>query len=160
MNTNEQATRISVIGGSTASQDMLDAAERTGKLIAERGALLVCGGMGGVMKAACRGAKQAGGTTVGIVPTRHAGDANAHVDIPVVTGMGDARNVSVALTGMGIIAVDGRFGTLSEMALGLNANRPLAAINAPAEGGLSHLDNVHVTENPDQAVSWIYERIT
>jgi uncharacterized protein (TIGR00725 family) len=160
MNVNEQATRISVIGGSKASQDMRDVAEQAGRRIAERGAILVCGGMGGVMEAACRGAKQAGGTTVGIVPTRRADDANPHVDIPIVTGMGDARNVSVALSGMGIIAIDGRFGTLSEMALGLNANRPLAAINAPAEDEFSQLDNVHLARSADDAVSWMFEQIT
>ncbi len=160
MNTQPSQTRISVIGGSQASQDMLQVAERTGEQIADHGAILICGGMGGVMEAACRGAKKAGGTTVGIVPTRKAGDANPHVDIPIVTGMGDARNVSVALTGMGIIAIDGGFGTLSEMALSLNANRPLAAINAPAENEFADLDNVHLTGDANDAVSWVLNQLT
>jgi len=110
---------IAVVGGSTCSAEDARVAEAVGRGLASRGAALVCGGMGGVMEAACRGAKSAGGLTVGILPGDDRRSANPHVDVPVVTGMGHARNAIVVKTAQAVIAVDGSYGTLSEIALAL-----------------------------------------
>ncbi len=160
MSTEARSPRISVVGGSKAPDRVLDIARETGRRIAMRDAVLVCGGMGGVMRAACRGAKEENGTTIGIVPTRNPSDANEFVDVPIVTGMGDARNVSVVLSGQGVIAIDGKFGTLSEIALALNASRPLAAIDAPAVASYSDLQNVKRARDPRTAVEWTFQYIS
>jgi uncharacterized protein (TIGR00725 family) len=110
---------IAVIGGSACSVEDARAAEAVGRGLASRGAALVCGGLGGVMEAACRGARSAGGLTVGILPGDDRRSANANVDIPVVTGMGHARNAIVVKTAQAVIAIDGSYGTLSEIALAL-----------------------------------------
>jgi uncharacterized protein (TIGR00725 family) len=103
-------------------------AEAVGRHLAEAGATVICGGMGGVMAAACRGAKSRGGLTVGVLPGISASDANPYVDIPVVTGMGEARNVIIVRTAMAVIAVGGEFGTLSEVAFGLKLGRPVIGL--------------------------------
>ncbi len=103
-------------------------AEAVGRGLAEAGATLICGGMGGVMAAACRGAKSAGGLTIGVLPGYSATDANPHVDVPIVTGMGEARNVVIVRTAMVVIAVGGEFGTLSEIAFALKLGRPVIGL--------------------------------
>ena len=110
--------RIGVIGGSQPDKESRQNAFRVGQLIAEKGAILVCGGLSGVMEAACRGAKQAGGLTLGILPGNSADEANIYVDIPVATGLGYARNSLVAMNSDVIIAINGQYGTLSEIAYG------------------------------------------
>jgi len=110
---------VAVVGGSTCTADEARVAEAVGRGLASRGATLVCGGMGGVMEAACRGAKSAGGLTVGILPGDDRRSANPHVDVSVVTGMGHSRNAIVVKTAQAVIAVDGSYGTLSEIALAL-----------------------------------------
>ncbi|NWF95232.1 MAG: TIGR00725 family protein [Candidatus Thorarchaeota archaeon] len=119
---------ISVIGGSDSDEDALRAAEEIGREIARRGVVLVCGGLGGVMEAACRGAHEAGGLTVGIIPTESHEHANDHVDIVIPTGMGYARNFLVARTGHAVIAIGGMAGTLSEMAIAWFSDRPVVAL--------------------------------
>ena len=99
-----------------------------GREIASRGHVLVCGGRGGVMREACRGAKDGGGLTVGILPGDDLSDANEFVDIPVITGLGFARNTIIARTANALIAVDGHYGTLSEIAFGLTAGRPIVGL--------------------------------
>ncbi len=107
---------IAVIGtGDTATQREVKLAEETGRLLAERGAVVVCGGLNGVMAGACKGAKSAGGTTVGLLPGSDAAEANQWVDIPVPTGLGYARNSIVVKAGQSVIAIGGAFGTLSEI---------------------------------------------
>ena len=110
---------ISVIGGEACGPEALETAEKVGREIARRGATLVCGGRGGVMEAACRGAREAGGHTIGIMPGRGHEDSppNPYVEFPIFTGMGFARNVMVVLSGDAVIAIDGSYGTLSEIAL-------------------------------------------
>jgi uncharacterized protein (TIGR00725 family) len=108
--------RIGLIGGSRAGKKFCEMAAEVGRLVAERGGILVCGGMAGVMEAACRGAKEAGGLTVGIIPGSRRTDANAFVDIAVATGMGYTRNSLVVMNSDVVIAVDGEYGTLSEIA--------------------------------------------
>ena len=135
---------IAVIGGSTCSGEEAELAEAVGRGLAERGVTLVCGGLGGVMEAACRGAKSARGTTIGILPgdNRHA--ANPYVEIPVVTGLGYARNVIVVKSAQAIIAVGGSYGTLSEIAYALQNGTPVIGLNT---WSLSQ------NERPDHSIS-------
>jgi uncharacterized protein (TIGR00725 family) len=120
---------IAVIGAGRCLEEVARVAESVGRELARRGVTLVCGGLGGVMEAACRGAKSQGGLTIGILPgfTRH--DANPYVDIPVVTGLGEARNVIVVRTAQAVIAVDGEYGTLSEIAYALKLGIPVVGLN-------------------------------
>ena len=120
--------RIAVCAPGDASEAELAAAEAVGGLLAARGCTLVCGGLGGAMAAACRGAKAAGGTTIGILPGYDEKAANPWVDHVVCTGLGQARNAVVAATGHALIAVGGGFGTLSEIALGLRLGRPVVLL--------------------------------
>lgn len=121
---------IAVIGGSSpTNHEHVRLAEEVGRELAARGVSLVCGGLSGIMEAACRGAKSAGGTTIGILPGRSSRDANSYVDIPIVTTMGFSRNVIVVHTGDAVIAVGGAFGTLSEIAHALGDGIPVVALN-------------------------------
>jgi uncharacterized protein (TIGR00725 family) len=122
---------ISVIGGEACGPDALDIAERVGRQIAQRGATLVCGGRGGVMEAACRGARDVGGHTTGVMPGRGSEDSppNPYVEFPIFTGMGFARNVIVVLSGDAVIAIDGSYGTLSEIAYALINDVPVVGID-------------------------------
>ena len=104
-------------------------AEAVGKLLAKKGVTLLCGGLGGVMEAACHGAKSEGGLTVGILPGQDASAANPWVDIPVVTGMGEARNVAVVKSAQAVIAVGGQYGTLTEIAYALKNGIPVIGLN-------------------------------
>ncbi len=110
--------RVAVIGGSKASKEALDQAYEVGRRIAEAGAVLICGGLGGVMEAASRGARDGGGLTVGILPGASPADANLHIDLPIATGLGYTRNSLIAMNADVLIAVDGEYGTLSEIAYG------------------------------------------
>ncbi len=121
-------TFISVVGGSQCSAEAYALAEEVGRELARRGAVVVCGGLTGVMEAACKGAKSAGGVTVGIIPSGNHLDANPWVDIPVVTNIGYARNVMVVKTGRAVIAVDGSYGTLSEIAIALAEGIPVVGL--------------------------------
>ncbi len=111
--------RIAVIGGSRPGRQALDTALEVGRIIARSGAVVVCGGLGGVMEAAARGAREEGGLVVGILPGNSPADANPWVDIPIATGLGYTRNSLVVMNADAIIAVDGEYGTLSEIAHGL-----------------------------------------
>jgi len=120
---------IGVIGNSSCSPQEAKLAESVGELLAQRGATIVCGGLTGVMEAVCRGAKSKGGLTVGILPGQDAGTANPWVDIPVVTGIGEARNVAVVKSAQAVIAIGGSYGTLSEIAYALKSNIPVIGLN-------------------------------
>ena len=120
---------ISVIGGSRASAADLAAAEEVGRELAKAGAAVVCGGLGGVMEAACKGAAEARGMTIGILPGEHRETANPYVQIPIVTGMGFTRNSIVAKCGQAIIAIGGSYGTLSEIAYARLAGIPIVGID-------------------------------
>ena len=119
---------ISVIGSSEPTAEERDLAYRVGALIAKEGFVLVCGGLGGVMEAACRGAKSAGGLTVGILPGREKSSANPYVDLAIPTAMSEARNAVVVLSGEAAVAVGGGFGTLSEIALALRAGKTVVSL--------------------------------
>ena len=120
---------VAVIGASQCSPEEAGLAETVGAELAKRGAALVCGGLGGVMEAACRGARLQGGMTIGILPgdSRHA--ANPYVQIPIVTGIGYARNVAVVKSAQAAIAIGGSFGTLSEIAHAAQSGIPVIGLN-------------------------------
>ncbi|HEU65041.1 MAG TPA: TIGR00725 family protein [Chloroflexi bacterium] len=120
---------IAIIGNSSCSPEEANLAESVGELLARRGATIVCGGLGGVMEAVCRGAKSKGGMTVGILPGQDASTANPWVDIPIVTGMGEARNVAVVKSARAVIAIGGGYGTLSEIAYALKSSIPVIGLN-------------------------------
>lgn len=120
---------IAVIGDSSCSPEEAKLAEIVGEMLAQRGATIVCGGLGGVMEAVCRGAKSKGGVTVGILPGQDADTANYWVDIPVVTGIGEARNVAVVKSAQAVIAIGGNYGTLSEIAYALKSKIPVIGLN-------------------------------
>jgi uncharacterized protein (TIGR00725 family) len=128
--TEERRAVIGVIGGSQASPEDLERAEEVGRRLAGAGAILVCGGLGGVMEAAARGAKAEGGATVGILPGGSRADANRYIDIAIATNMGHARNAIIANTCDSLIAVAGGYGTLSEMAFGLDQGKPVIALGS------------------------------
>ncbi|KRT66271.1 MAG: hypothetical protein XU11_C0011G0060 [Candidatus Dadabacteria bacterium CSP1-2] len=123
------STIIGVIGTSEASTEEYQTAEEVGREIARRKGILVCGGLGGVMEASCRGAKSEGGLTIGIIPGSSKKEANPYVDIPIVTGISEARNIIVVRSSNAIIAIGGSFGTLSEIAFALKLEIPVVGIN-------------------------------
>jgi len=120
---------IAVIGNSSCSPKEAKLAESVGELLAQQGVTVICGGLGGVMEAVCRGAKSKGGLTVGILPGQDSSTANPWVDIPVVTGIGEARNVAVVKSAQAVIAIGGSYGTLSEIAYALKSNIPVIGLN-------------------------------
>lgn len=116
------------MGPSQCSPRARDLARQVGRLIARAGGILICGGCRGVMEAAAAGAKEEGGMTVGILPGARASEANPYIDIPIVTDMGNARNVINVLTSQAVIVVQGGYGTLSEIALALKCGTPVVAL--------------------------------
>jgi hypothetical protein len=122
--------QISVIGSSEGEPEILRDAERVGRGIAEAGAVLVCGGLTGVMEAASRGAAEAGGAVIAVLPTLSPADANDYVTHAVATGTGHARNLAVVASGEAVIAVGGEWGTLSEIAFARKLGRPVVALQS------------------------------
>ncbi|UCE65495.1 MAG: TIGR00725 family protein [Candidatus Zixiibacteriota bacterium] len=137
---------IGVIGGSAGNEKVRKTAYEVGKLIAEAGALLVCGGLSGVMEAACKGAREAGGTTIGILKGRSIEDANPYVDIPVATGLGHGRNLVIINTARALIAISGRYGTLSEIAFAIQSGKPVFGL------GTWDIEGVIKCDSPEEAV--------
>jgi len=145
---------VAVVGGSSATPEEAAAAEAVGRALAEGGAVLVCGGRGGVMEAACRGAREAGGFTVGILPGTDAGEANPYVDLSIVTGMGEARNVIIVRTAQAVVAVGGSYGTLSEIAHALRLGVPVVGLGTwHAERKGHPPPPIHRAESPTEAAS-------
>ena len=120
--------QVSVFGSSRPTEEEYRTAYEVGRLLGKAGAVVVCGGLGGVMEAVCRGAKETGGLTVGILPGAYKQDANRWVDVVVPSGLGEARNALVALSGDVAIAIGGGLGTLSEVALALRNGVPVVAV--------------------------------
>lgn len=146
---------VSVVGAGQCGQDVGHMAESLGRLLAEAGCRIVCGGLGGVMLHACKGAKSAGGATIGILPGVDRSEANEFVDIPVVTGLGQVRNYLVVSNGDVVIAVEGGNGTLSEISLALKAGKRVVAI-----GKWSKIPGVIPADGPEQAVELVSEYLT
>ena len=154
---------IAIIGDSSCSSEEAKLAETVGELLAQRGAIIVCGGLGGVMEAACRGAKSKGGLTVGILPGKNSNMANPWVDIPVVTGIGEARNVAVVKSAQAVIAIGGSYGTLSEIAYALKSSIPVIGLNTwslsrngQAEDSIIRVQSA--AEAVDKAISLVKRR--
>ena len=120
---------IAVIGGGQCSAQEAALAETVGRELAKRGAILVCGGLGGVMEAACRGAAIESGVTVGILPSDDPATSNRYVQIAVATGVGYARNIGVVKSAQAVIAIDGDYGTLSEISYALKSDIPVIGLN-------------------------------
>ncbi len=121
--------RVSVIGGSRIDDATYELAVDVGQLLGERGHTIVCGGLGGVMEAACEGASGTGVETIGILPGENRAAANEWVTTPIATGLGNARNVLVVLNGDAVVAIDGSTGTLSEIGHALDFGRPVAGLD-------------------------------
>jgi hypothetical protein len=145
---------IGVIGGGTVTDTDYEIGRQVGRLIAEAGAVLVCGGLGGIMEAACRGAFEAGGQTLGLLPGPEAEQANRWVTLAVPTNLGHARNVIIAHTAEALIAVRGEYGTLSEMAIGLKLGKPVAAL-----GSWPGLPGVSYAADPVEAVAAVLSKL-
>ncbi|MGB2769694.1 MAG: TIGR00725 family protein [Candidatus Zixiibacteriota bacterium] len=125
----KQKTFVGVIGAGDCSEEICEQAEKVGERIAQAGAVLVCGGMGGVMEAAARGAKSQSGITVGILPGVDKAQANPYIDFPIVTGLGEGRNLLVVRNSDVLIAFPGKFGTLSEIAFALKLGKPVIGLS-------------------------------
>jgi uncharacterized protein (TIGR00725 family) len=136
--------QVAVIGSGTEHEGR---AEEVGRLLAERGCTVVTGGLGEVMAAAARGAKSAGGTTIGVLPGQSRGDANPWIDHAVVTGVGHARNLAVVASGDAVIAVGGRWGTLAEIGFARVLGRPVVILGSGCE-----LESLPRASSPEEAV--------
>ena len=141
---------IAVIGGSSCTKDEWAIAHETGRLLAGRGAILVCGGLGGVMEAAAEGAKSNGGVTVGILPGTDPAAANPHIDIPLATGFGEMRNVLIVRVAQALIAIGGGIGTLSEIALAQRTGKPVAGLHDSFRNAV----DIPRVESAAEAVQW------
>jgi uncharacterized protein (TIGR00725 family) len=141
--------RVSVIGGSRVDEPTAERTRTVGRLLADRGHVVVCGGLGGVMEAVCAGASEAGGETVGILPTADRRDANEYVDTAIATGLGHARNAMVVMNGDAVVAVDGGAGTLSELGFAGVFDRPVAGL------GTHDVTGVEAVDTPEEAVDYV-----
>lgn len=150
----ERKRIIAVIGAGSAGEKGAQQAYRVGQLIAERGAVLICGGLGGIMEAASRGCTEAGGEVIGVLPGDSPLTANPYVTLPIVTAMGHARNIIIAQTAEALIAVEGEYGTLSEMAIGLKLNKPVVQL-----GSWLQIDSGYRAETPEQAVDMAFDAL-
>ena len=164
--------RVSVIGGSSIDDETRAQAREVGRLLGERGHTVVCGGLGGVMAAACRGAREHDAETIGLLPAGRAvdrretaerasgnaasrrADANEWVTTPIATGLGNARNPLVVLNGDAVIAIDGAAGTLSELGHALDHGRPVAGLDTHHVG----LEGFRAVETPAEAVEYVESR--
>ena len=145
---------IAVIGGGTCSSEEAALAEETGRLLATRGAIVVCGGLGGVMEAAAKGAKSNGGITVGILPGADPIAANAFIDIPLATGLGEMRNFLIVRVAQALIAIGGGIGTLSEIALAQRTEKPVIGLHDSFRNAI----DMPRAPSAAEAVSWALER--
>ncbi len=143
---------IAVIGGHSCSPDIAKIAHEMGKEIARMDATLICGGLGGVMQAACKGAKSSGGKTIGILPGHDKKEANPYVDIPIATGLGYMRNNLVVKNADIVIAINGKEGTLSEIAFTLQMKKPILGINTWDIPGIIRV------KDAQEAAEWIKQK--
>ena len=149
-----EPTYLAVCGPASANEQDLAWAEEVGRRIAQAGAVLVCGGLGGVMDAAARGCGSSGGTSVGIVPGDKRVDASSHLTVVVATGMGEARNALVVKTADAVIAISGEFGTLSEIALALKMGKPVVGLSTwELHKGGSPVEAIVPASDPESAVA-------
>ncbi|NPA95334.1 MAG: TIGR00725 family protein [Thermodesulfobacteria bacterium] len=145
-------TRIGIIGAGLCDEEIYELARQTGRLVGERGGIVLCGGLGGVMEAACQGAVEAGALTIGILPGFKASEANRYVKIPIVTGLSHARNVVLVRSSQALISIGGSHGTLSEIALGLKMWKPVIGLRT-----WENLKDVHYVSSPEEAVDMAFK---
>lgn len=145
---------VAVVGSATCDDETASRAERVGRLLAEAGFGVVCGGCGGVMEAACRGAASAGALTVGILPGTDRSQANPFVAVALPTGLGEARNQLVVLAAEGLVAVGGEWGTLSEIALARKAGKPVVSL-----GSWSVHPDILPARSPEEALAVLLSRL-
>jgi len=145
---------VGVIGAGTAGPEILEMAEEVGRLIAKHGFTLICGGMGGVMEASAKGAKNAGGTTIGILPQPDRHTANPYIDIPIATSFGEGRNIIIVRTADLLIAVGGEYGTLSEIAFALKMGKTVIGLHT------WDIPGIIKAETPMEAMEIALERLS
>jgi len=143
---------IAVIGAGECSEEVYNQAIEVGQLLAESGYSIICGGLGGVMEAVCKGAKSVNGITVGILPGDKPEEANQFVDIPIATGMGIGRNIIIIRSARAVIAVNGKYGTLSELAYALQLNKPVIGLNT-----WDVSENIIKVDTPNEALLKVKE---
>ena len=143
---------IAVVGGYKCSKKHYKVAQELGQLIAQEGWILICGGRTGVIEAACRGAKSKSGLTVGILPSYDGKDANSYLDVKIPTGFGYARNVLVVRAVDVVVAINGKYGTLSEIAFAFNEEKPVLGIET------WNIKGVIKVKNPKEAMRYIKKR--
>jgi uncharacterized protein (TIGR00725 family) len=144
---------VAVIGGGSCTTEETALAEETGRLLASQGAVVVCGGLGGVMEAVARGAKANGGMTVGILPGADPAAANAYIDLPIATGLGEMRNFLIVRSAQALIAIGGGVGTLSEIALAQRIGKPVVGLHDSFRNAL----DIPRVERAADAVRWALE---
>lgn len=145
---------VAVVGGSSCTATEAAAAEAVGRELARAGAVVLCGGLGGVMEAAAKGARTGGGLAIGILPGSDPAEANPYIDVPLATGMGEMRNALIVRMAGSVIAIGGSHGTLSEIALALRIGTPVVGLH-------DHFANIVAlarVDDPEAAVSWALER--
>ncbi|MBI5177717.1 MAG: TIGR00725 family protein [Nitrospinae bacterium] len=150
-----RSRNIAVIGASSATAGEEALAEEAGRAIAAEGWALVCGGLGGVMSAASKGARSAGGLVIGILPGYRHDEGNPHLSVALPTGLGHARNAVIAASAEGVVAVGGEHGTLSEIALALKMGKPVAALQSQ----WSSVPGVETVASAEEAVAFLKKRL-
>lgn len=146
--------KIAVIGARQCDQRLYDLAEETGNLLAKNGYAVICGGLGGVMEAVCKGAKASNGLTIGILPGENPADANPFVDIAIASGMGISRNLIIIRSSAGVVAINGGFGTLSELAFALQLQKPVIGIET-----WDVSDQIDCADNPAEVIEKLNRHI-
>jgi hypothetical protein len=149
----DRAPRVAVCGAGTTDAALERVAEEVGRRIAEAGGVLICGGLGGVMAAAARGAAAAGGVTIGLLPGTDATGANPHISIPLPTGLGESRNALVARTAGAVIAIGGEWGTLSEIAFARKVDVPVVLLAPSRLTAAVALFGLETAPSPEAAVA-------
>ncbi|MDH4223946.1 MAG: TIGR00725 family protein [candidate division Zixibacteria bacterium] len=145
---------IGVIGAGTCSKKIYDTAQEVGKFIAGAGAVLVCGGLGGVMEGAAKGVRENGGVTIGIIPGESREEANPYIDFPIVTGFGEGRNLVVIRSSDVIIALPGKYGTLSELSFCMKLGKPVVSL-----GSWDISDKIVKAKDPKNAIKLALEMV-
>ena len=143
---------IAVIGAGSCDEKISQIAEQVGELLAKKNYTIICGGLGGVMEAACKGAKKAGGQTVGILPGNDPKEANPYIDIAIATGMGVGRNIIIIRSCTAVLAINGSFGTLSELAYAMQLNKPVVGLKT-----WDISENIFKSSDVEEAVNKISE---
>jgi uncharacterized protein (TIGR00725 family) len=146
---------VAIIGGSTCTPEEAECAAAVGRLLAEHDAVLVCGGLGGVMEAAARGAQQGRGLTIGILPGSDPAAANAYIDVAIATGMGEMRNALIVRAAHAVIAIGGGWGTLSEIALAQRIHTPVVGLHDAFAAGIA----IPRVATPAAAVEWALQAV-